>query len=205
MKNNNKGFSLIELSIVLIIIGLLVAGITGGASLIKSAQLRSVVTESNTYRTAYNIFYSQFNRVPGATNQEPNEITPENAWQQLLDSGIIEKKANSELIPGIKSKFKNANWYLNHANEVDYIIKDFEDLNILYISGKNDFTVGAFSQLDAYNLDEKLDNGISNKGFVRGIYISEADKSISELVEYDSETEIGKKDKTTSLIIKMDF
>ena len=32
--DNNKAFSLIELSIVLIIIGLLVAGITGGQSLI---------------------------------------------------------------------------------------------------------------------------------------------------------------------------
>ncbi|MDR0571490.1 MAG: prepilin-type N-terminal cleavage/methylation domain-containing protein, partial [Rickettsiales bacterium] len=51
--NIYKAFSLIELSIVLIIMGLLVAGITGGAALIKSAQLRVLITEFQNYRVAF--------------------------------------------------------------------------------------------------------------------------------------------------------
>ena len=45
-----SAFSLIELSIVLIIIGLLVAGVTGGASLIQSAKTRALINEINNYK-----------------------------------------------------------------------------------------------------------------------------------------------------------
>jgi len=60
-----SAFSLIELSIVLIVIGLLVAGVTGGASLIKSSELRSVMSEARGYSVAVSGFFSQFNALPG--------------------------------------------------------------------------------------------------------------------------------------------
>lgn len=66
--NNNKAFSLIELSIVLIIIGLLVAGITGGASLIENAKIKGVIDEFNNYNTSINTFYSLKGRLPGDLN-----------------------------------------------------------------------------------------------------------------------------------------
>lgn len=56
--NNILGFSLIELSIVLIIIGLLVAGITGGASLIESAKIRNFITTTREWQNHVYTFYS---------------------------------------------------------------------------------------------------------------------------------------------------
>jgi len=60
-----KGFTLIELSIVLIIISLIVGGIVGGRSLIKAAELNAVISDINKYKTAYNTFKDQYDAVPG--------------------------------------------------------------------------------------------------------------------------------------------
>jgi len=43
--NKNKGFTLIELSIVLIVIGLIVSTITAGGSMIHSAELKSLISD----------------------------------------------------------------------------------------------------------------------------------------------------------------
>ncbi|MFI4983935.1 MAG: type II secretion system protein, partial [Rickettsiales bacterium] len=62
-----RGFTLVELSIVIVIIGFLVAGIAAGTSLIEEAKLRSVVTDFDTFKTAFNGFSAKYNAVPGDT------------------------------------------------------------------------------------------------------------------------------------------
>lgn len=62
---NIKAFSLIELSIVLIIIGLLVAGIVGGQNLIFSAKIRRAITETRNWQQAVYSFQSLKGRLPG--------------------------------------------------------------------------------------------------------------------------------------------
>lgn len=68
-KNNKKAFTLIELSIVLIIIGLLIVAITSGSSLIRNAKLRSITNEAKQYQVAVNSFFMKFDKYPGDFNQ----------------------------------------------------------------------------------------------------------------------------------------
>lgn len=60
-----KGFSLVELSIVLVILGLLVGGILAGQSLIRAAELRAVSTEYQRYLTAFHAFRDKYFALPG--------------------------------------------------------------------------------------------------------------------------------------------
>lgn len=59
------GFSLVELSIVLVILGLLVGGILTGQALIRAAELRSVTTQYQKYIAATNSFRDKYFALPG--------------------------------------------------------------------------------------------------------------------------------------------
>lgn len=111
-------FSLVELSIVLVVLGLLVGGVLAGQSLIRAAQLRSVSDDFSRYQAATNTFRDKYFALPGdmtnatafwgistacsgasATgtcngngNGNVDEYPPEvyRFWQQLALAGLIE-------------------------------------------------------------------------------------------------------------------
>ncbi len=62
---NSTGFSLVELSIVLVILGLLVGGILAGQSLIRASELRSIPEEQAKIATAMHGFRDKYFALPG--------------------------------------------------------------------------------------------------------------------------------------------
>lgn len=67
-----QGFSLVELSIVLVILGLLTGGILTGQNLIRAAELRSVATEYQKNTTAIHAFRDKYFALPGDMNNATN-------------------------------------------------------------------------------------------------------------------------------------
>ena len=116
----NYGFTLVEMSIVLVIIAIIALFIIGGSYLVTQYQLRAIINEQNYYKTAINGFLYQYGQLPGDFNAAstiwPNcYTTPANcngnnngviyldntmqytdeslrAWQHLYLAGYIEQK-----------------------------------------------------------------------------------------------------------------
>ena len=64
-KNKNRGVTLVEIAIVLVIIGLLLGGVLKGQELINNAKVRSIADRQNSLKVAWFSFIDRFQALPG--------------------------------------------------------------------------------------------------------------------------------------------
>ncbi len=69
------GFTLIELSIVLVVIGLIVGGVLVGRDLIQAAAMRTVITEKEKFTTEAMAFRLKYNALPGDWANATNHVS----------------------------------------------------------------------------------------------------------------------------------
>ncbi len=70
-----QGFTLIEIAIVLVIIGLLLGGVLKGQELITSARVRNMISQQDGIKAAYFGFLDRYRALPGDYNQATANIT----------------------------------------------------------------------------------------------------------------------------------
>lgn len=186
MKNkHNSGFSLVELAIVLIVMGLIIGGVLKGRELIESAKLKAVMAQVNEYRVATGTFMDMFDALPGdysaAAEHIDSKLNNGNGngvidgsgldksseagqfWQHLAASGLISNSGPAE----------GANLHFDRGAPSSKIGGGF---TIRHEEGKHWFVLGAengqngdgalLTPAQAFSLDKKIDNGIPTSGKV---------------------------------------
>jgi prepilin-type N-terminal cleavage/methylation domain-containing protein len=65
MDKKQGGFTLVEIAIVLVIVGLLLAGVLKGQELIENSRIKSIANEMKSVQAAYNGYIDRYKTVPG--------------------------------------------------------------------------------------------------------------------------------------------
>ncbi len=187
--HGSKGFTLVELAVVLVIVGVLVTVVLIGRQLMDGARIRAIITEQEKYQPAIKAFLEKYREFPGdlsdaqsywgsAVNGDGDEMvewsTDESvqAWYQLEQANILTQGGMSgtatshTAVVGTNvprsALADNAGWYMDYTAGFG----NHFGLGAQDTSGIND--VAALSGIIAKDIDKKLDDSKANTGRVRG-------------------------------------
>jgi prepilin-type N-terminal cleavage/methylation domain-containing protein len=92
MRSQQSGFTLVEIAIVLLIIGLLLGGILKGQELINSARVKNLANDFRTIPTYIYAFQDKFKALPGDDAQVATHVTGATAATTggTVGNGVIE-------------------------------------------------------------------------------------------------------------------
>ena len=190
MNRNQKGFTLVEIAIVLVIIGLLLGGILKGQELINSARVRNMADMNAGIQAAYFGFIDRYRRVPGDWNATAattaigvtvngggddngridNDTAPEfeepNAlWEQLAKAGFIQGAFTGASTSPTTTSNQTP---LNAFNNIVVLGRtdDYQDEGTPAI--RLNLVLGRGVPVDiTRELDVKLDDGLPQTGVLR--------------------------------------
>ena len=180
MRRHQSGFTLIEIAIVLVIIGLLLGGILKGQELITSARVRNLVSQIDGTKAAFFGFQDRYRALPGdftlATTQIPNATQNGNGDGQITGTESIalwDHLSHAGFINGTytyNAAESDATTPRNPYGAFMQVIFDavYQGTVAAPATGRHNMKTGPQIPVDILaEIDRKTDDGLANSGNMR--------------------------------------
>jgi len=188
LRNKNKssdGFTLVELSMVLAVVGLIVGGVLVGSGMIKNSQILSIGQDIKAIQSATATFQVKYNCLPGdcsyastfisgATNGNGNGLVEDQAvmpfemvqfYRHLVETKILDGRNIDGDTGAYQLRYNSCSIYpaLNEAVWGN-VASTFTNLIVAKRILISPYQIACLSAEDAYLLDSKYDDGNPSVG-----------------------------------------
>ncbi|MDP2688755.1 MAG: prepilin-type N-terminal cleavage/methylation domain-containing protein [Deltaproteobacteria bacterium] len=175
--SNQKGFTLVELAIVLVIIGLILGAVLKGQELINNAKLKRAYNQQREVAAAVYTYFDRYGHYPGDDN------TAAARWSGVTDgnnNGIIDATLSFACTTAAVSETCQAWRHMRNANLITGDLNSAQSINNAYggTMGVGTATIQTLATqwigmaavpFDACQiLDLQYDDGVFNTGTIRG-------------------------------------
>jgi len=163
LANKEKGFTLVELSMVLLIISLLLGGTFKAVSMVENAKVNRLINDLQGFKVSYYSYFDRLGDYPGNgadfdqfIDYDAVGVSDGTFFQDLYDQGFIKNPEPSAALvdPGIYFAT-----YLPKTGSVGLLTGT--------ILGKNQVCVTLLTKDHARQFDISLDDGVWNTGTIR--------------------------------------
>ena len=174
-----RGFTLVEMSIVLVIIALVAGGVLAGRELIHQSNLRRIITDIEMIKTATTIYKLKYNAMPGddpkASMKFPGLVNGngdgmvvgnegDDVWKHLIAAKLVTHLVREDNVYFLETSLKNNGGYWVAFNWISRSGRH----EIFYSLPGAAWRGPSVSPAEGKTIDLKTDDGIPTTGSTRG-------------------------------------